>query len=214
MLRILLYPFKNYFRGTIIKPNMKLLDVGSGSGQFLYEMKQFNLNVQGVEPSGFNKKSSEKHKLNIKNVDLISAKYSKNSFDIITMNHVLEHVPNPSEIIQELYNILKKKGTLIIGIPNFNSLAYKIFKKNWYQLDVPRHLFNFSDKLLVKELTKKGFKINKIRHNSRPSQFTISLRRKFDLKTKWKILNILFLPLTWFVNLFKMGDSIEIWCKK
>lgn len=214
LMKILFYPIKNYLRGTIIKPNSKFLDVGSGSGQFLYEMKDFGMKLYGIEPGKFDKKNSEKHRLNIKNKDLISAKYAKESFDLITMNQVLEHVPNPSEIINELYRILNKKGTLIIAVPNKNSLAHKIFKENWYQLDIPRHLFHFSDKIITKELSKRGFKIKKIRHVSRASQFTISLRRKFNLKKNPKILEPFFLPLTWLLNLIKKGDSIEIWCTK
>lgn len=214
LVRILFLPVKNYFRGTIIKPGLKLLDVGSGSGQFLYEMKQFGISVQGVEPSNFNKKSSKKYGLNVKKKDLISAKFPENSFDLITMNQVLEHTTNPSEIINEIYRILKKNGALILAVPNYRSLAYKIFKEDWYQLDVPRHLFDFSDMILARELSKRGFKIKKIRHNSRPSQFTTSIRRKFNLKTKAKILNVLFLPLAWIVNLNKQGDSIEIWATK
>ncbi len=213
-LRILFLPVKNYFRGTIIKKNLKLLDVGCGSGQFLYEMKNLGLKVNGVEPSDFDEKSSEKYNLNIKKNDLLSAKFPSNSFDLITMNQVLEHVPNPSEIIKEIFRILNKNGTFIVAVPNKRSFAHKIFKKNWYQLDVPRHLFDFSDKILSKELKKAGFKAIKIRHNSRPSQFVISLKRKLNLKTKGKILSILLLPITWIVNLTEQGDSVEIWAKK
>ena len=213
-MRILFFPVKNYFRGTIIKQKQKLLDVGSGSGQFLYEMKQFGFNAQGVEPSSFNKQSSKEHKINVKNTDLISAKFPSNSFDVITMNQVLEHTSNPSEVINEIYRILKNNGTLIISVPNYNSFAHRVFKENWYQLDIPRHLFHFTDKILAKELEKKGFRIQKIRYNSRPTQFTISLRRKLNLKRNPKTLNILFYPLTWIVNLTKQGDSIEIWAKK
>lgn len=212
--KILFSPIKNYLRGSIIKPKTKLLDVGSGSGQFLYEMKNFGLDVFGVEPSNFNKENSKKHGLKIKNNDLISAKFPKEFFDLITMNQVLEHVSNPPEIIKEIYRILNKKGTLIIAVPNKDSLAHKFFKEDWYQLDVPRHLFHFSEKILIKKLSDRGFKIKKTRHVSRASQFTISLRRKFNLKKNLKILEPLFLPITWFLNLIKKGDSIEIWCTK
>ena len=169
-------------RGTKIAKNKRFLDVGSGSGQFLYEMKQFGMDIYGVEPSDFDEKTAKEKKLNILKSDLIKANYPSNYFDIITFNHVLEHVNNPLKTIKEIHRILKKDGALIIGVPNSNSLAYWLFKKNWYQLDVLRHLFNFSDKNLGNLLKKEGFKIKKVRYNSRPSQFVVSLYFALGIK--------------------------------
>lgn len=215
--KIIFYPIKNYLRGTIISNDKKILDVGSGSGQFLYEMKELGMNAYGTEPGDFNKESARQYNLNIKNKDLISSRYPKNFFDIITLSQVLEHTPNPADTIRELYRILAKNGTLIIGVPNTNSLAYKIFGKNWYQLDVPRHLFDFSDKILIKKLEKEGFRIQKVRYISRPTQFTISLKYLLKIKKTNKIgviMDALFTPLTYFCNILKKGDSVEIWCTK
>ena len=218
LLKNLFSPIKYTVRGTKIIKNKKFLDIGSGSGQFVYDMKQLGMVVYGVEPGNFDKKSTRDNKLNILKSDLIDARYPSNFFDIITINHVLEHVENPKKIIKEINRILKKKGSLILGVPNFRSLAYKIFKKNWYQLDAPRHLFNFSDKILKKILKQEGFKINKIRYNSRPSQFVISLLFSLNIKSRNKLiislLDVLFLPLTWLVNLLKIGDQIEIFVNK
>jgi 2-polyprenyl-3-methyl-5-hydroxy-6-metoxy-1,4-benzoquinol methylase len=216
--KILFAPIKFIVRGTIIKKEIKLLDIGCGSGQFLYEMKTLGLGVCGVEPGDFNKKDSDKYKLNIKNTEIIKAKYPKEHFDLITMNHVFEHIGKPNETIKEIQKILKKKGILIIGIPNTNSISKKIFGKNWLALDVPRHLFNYSDKNIKFLLEKNGFKILKIRYNSRPTQFVVSLYLLFNIKKKTgifnRILELIFLPLTWIVNSLKIGDQIEVWCVK
>lgn len=217
LLKLVFLPIKFMARGTIIKKDGRLLDVGSGSGQFLYEMKSLGLKVYGVEPGKFDEEGNKKCKLNIKNSSLTEAKYSKDFFDIITMNHVLEHINNPIETIRGVHRILKKKGIFIVGVPNSRSLAYKIFGKNWHQLDVPRHLFNYSEKILKKLLEKKGFKITKVRYNSRPSQFVVSLEyfleKKFGkfMKRFW---TMVFLPLTWIVNSIKLGDQVEVWCIK
>ena len=142
------------------------------------------------------------------------------------MNHVLEHVNNPLETIKEIHRILDKKGLFIVGVPNSDSLAYKIFKSNWFALEAPRHLFNYSAKNLKKLLEDNGFKVKKIRYNSRPTQFVASLYYALGIKkpneilfsNKNKLINnllkILFLPLTWFVNSIKCGDQIEIWSEK
>ena len=173
--RALFSPIKFMIRGTIVEKDKNLLDIGSGSGQFLYEMKTLGLEVYGIEPGKFDEDGNKKYNLNIKNFDLIKAKYPKEHFDIITLNHVLEHINNPSETLLEIRRILKKEGTFILGVPNTNSLAYKLFEKNWYQLDIPRHIINYSDKNIKILLEKNGLKIIKTRYNSRPSQFAVSL---------------------------------------
>jgi len=217
LLRVLFSPFKFLVRGAKIILGKKLLDVGSGSGQFLYEMKHFGLETYGVEPGDFDKKSAKKYGLNIKKTDLIKAKYPSNFFDIVTIYHVLEHVDNPSEILKEIKRILKKGGTLIIGVPNTNSLAQRLFRSNWISFDVPRHLFDFSEEILIKYLKKNSFKIKKIRYNSRPNQFSVSMVYLLNINSKGvivKMLDIIFLPLTYLVNLFRIGDQIEIYCEK
>lgn len=214
--RAIFSPIKFMIRGTNIRKDGKLLDVGCGSGQFLYEMKSLGLDICGIEPGNFNEEGNKKYDLNIKKMDIKSARYPKDSFDIITLNHVLEHLNNPNETLYEINRVLKKEGTFILGIPNTNSLAYKIFGKNWYQLDIPRHVINYSNKNIHILLGKNGFKIQKIRYNSRPSQFSVSLMYTFNIKNRFikNILNVIFLPLTWIVNSLRAGDQIEVWCEK
>ena len=212
-LRILFSPIKFMIRGTRIIKEGKILDVGGGSGQFLYEMKQLCMDVYGIEPGEFD----EEKGLDIKKTTLEKAGLKDNSFDIVTLNHVLEHVNNPNETLKEIHRVLKKKGLFIVGVPNSRSLAKMVFGKNWYQLDVPRHLFNYSDKLLIRLLKENNFKIILNRHNSRPSQFTVSLEYLLDKKLNRFMKLILtgsFLPLTWGVNSLKLGDQFEIWCVK
>jgi 2-polyprenyl-3-methyl-5-hydroxy-6-metoxy-1,4-benzoquinol methylase len=209
-------PIKFIARGTLVKKGIKLLDIGSGSGQFLYEMKQFGMDVYGIEPGKFDEEGDKKYNLNIKKGDLKSAKYKKEYFDLITINHVLEHLINPNETLLEIKKILKKNGTLIIGVPNTNSLAKIIYGKNWYQFDIPRHVINYSEKNLSFILNKNGFKVKNIRYNSRPSQFSVSLMYLLNIKSRTmeKLFNIIFLPLTWIVNSLKTGDQIEVLCEK
>jgi len=215
LLKFLFLPIKFLLRSTKIASNKRILDIGCSLGQFLSEMKECGLEPHGIEPINFDPKIAKE--LNIKK-DLIYAKYKNNYFDVITLNHVLEHINNPNEILKEIKRILNTKGDLIIGVPNKRCLAYLIFGKNWCQLDVPRHLFTYSDKILIKLLRKRGFKIVKLRYNSRPSQFVGSFYYTFKIKNPNKyltrILELFFLPLTWIVNLIHLGSQVEVVCKK
>ncbi len=145
-----LFPFYQYVGGIEIIPNGRYLDVGCGKGTFLYTMKRINPSGEYycVKPGNFDEEDTKAHGLNVMRKTLEDAHYPDDYFDVITLNHVFEHVPNPSETMKELKRILKPGGILIIAVPNLNSLAYKIFGKFFYQLDVPRHLFHYSDKHL------------------------------------------------------------------
>jgi 2-polyprenyl-3-methyl-5-hydroxy-6-metoxy-1,4-benzoquinol methylase len=218
LLKILFQPFKFIVRGAEISKGKKLLDVGSRTGQFLYEMKCLGLDGHGLEPGDFNEQEAKKNGLKVKKGFLKKGVYKKESFDIITINHVLEHVRNPSEIVEEAKNLLKKNGLLIIGVPNTNSLSNKIFRRNWLAYDVPRHLINYSEKNLSEFLKKHGFKVKKVRYNSRPNQFVVGFYFTFDVKKRRgirnRILEAIFIPLTLLVNSLRIGDQIEIWCTK
>lgn len=213
-LKLLFSPIKFMIRSTIIKKNIKLLDVGCGTGEFLHEMQQLGLNIYGIEVGEIDESAD----LNIKNTNLLDAKYSDNYFDLITMNHVMEHINCPSETLKEIHRILNTNGKFIIGVPNINSIANKLFKKNWLSYDIPRHLFNYSDELMINILRKHKFKIVNIRYNSRPTQFVMSIYYLLGIKKRTgiinKLLELLFIPLTLLVNFLKLGDQVEIVCKK
>lgn len=119
----------------------KLLDIGAGTGDFLARAKNRGWDITGVEPNENARKRSEE-----KGVMLLpdSGSLASDSFDVITMWHVLEHVPDLEEQILELQRLLKEDGLLVIAVPNFKSYdAYK-YKKDWAAFDVPRHLWHFS----------------------------------------------------------------------
>jgi 2-polyprenyl-3-methyl-5-hydroxy-6-metoxy-1,4-benzoquinol methylase len=120
-----------------------LLDIGSGTGHFLSLAQHSNWTVTGIEPNeGARNLASEKGISFAESIQSIQ----KNSFDVITMWHVLEHVPDLDEQIKQLKRVLKPTGTLIIAVPNFRSYDAQHYKRFWAGYDVPRHLWHFSKK--------------------------------------------------------------------
>ena len=224
VLKFLFSPLSNYFRTVKVIENGKYLDVGCGIGYFPLVMKYLGMEPHGVEPADFDQELSKYYSLNILNSTLEEAKYENDYFDVISLNHVLEHVPNPSETIAELYRILKPGGYLIIAVPLKDSLASKIFGKFWAQLDTPRHLHLFSTEILKQYARKYNFDIMKIRYNSEPRyQIIGSLMYFWERFSGKKVnrmlvhnlyLNLLLIPFTSILNLLKLGDQCEIILKK
>ncbi len=143
---------------------MKILDVGCGSGHFLAEMKKrFDNEYYGVEPGEFNREFAAKNGLKMFRGVLKDARYPKHYFDLILVNHVFEHVGDPTDTLRELKRILKPGGTLTIGVPNTDALNRRIFGKYWVGYDVPRHLYSYSPEILKKYAQKVGLKTKRLR---------------------------------------------------
>jgi 2-polyprenyl-3-methyl-5-hydroxy-6-metoxy-1,4-benzoquinol methylase len=145
----------------------RLVEVGFGNGYFLNKMQLAGWEVEGVD---FDPKAAEgvrtRYDINVHIGSLESVEYPDNSFDAITMSHVIEHVHNPIALLQECYRILKHDGYLIAVTPNINSWGHQYFKANWLHLDPPRHLHLFSPSLLQKCAKKAGFQNIETRTNS------------------------------------------------
>ncbi len=231
--------FSQYVRGIKTIPHGKYLDVGCGNGSFLYSIKKINPSWEyyGIDPWKFDEKDVQKHKLNIKKGVLEDGKYPDDFFDMITLNHVFEHVSDPSETLKELKRILKIGWILIIAVPNINSLAYKIFGKYFHQIDAPRHTYHYSNKTLKMYANKFNFKYLKTRYGALWDQTTFIIstfhyigaifKKKYWTNFLKKItegniyiiiiyilLYIIFTPITIILNLIKYGDNIEIWLEK
>ena len=123
-----------------------ILDVGCGTGDFLLNCKNNGWNVVGVEPSIIAKENAES-KLGNNEASIIYSDLSEinsTKFDVITLWHVLEHVPNLENYISKLKSLLKPNGVLVVAVPNFKSYDAKYYKEYWAAYDVPRHLWHFS----------------------------------------------------------------------
>ncbi|WP_188049263.1 bifunctional 2-polyprenyl-6-hydroxyphenol methylase/3-demethylubiquinol 3-O-methyltransferase UbiG [Flavobacterium sp. GP15] len=118
-----------------------ILDIGAGTGDFLSFVQQEGWQAIGVEPSEKAKAIAKK-----KGVSFVgnTIELENNSFDVISMWHVLEHVPDLDSQIKELKRLLKPNGTLIIAVPNFKSFDAKHYGKFWAAFDVPIHFWHFS----------------------------------------------------------------------
>ncbi|MGI6073613.1 MAG: class I SAM-dependent methyltransferase [Fermentimonas sp.] len=137
----------------------RLLDIGCGTGYFLDKARTKGYEVSGIEKDGHSRDfAKDKFKLNINDEDALW-NIETNSFDIVTLWHVLEHMQNLNKVVSKLNQILKPDGTLVLALPNHNSYDAQVYKKHWAAYDVPRHLWHFTPDTVEKLLKKHSFKI-------------------------------------------------------
>ena len=137
----------------------KILDIGAGTGEFLSVAKNDGWQTIGVEPSDKAKAIAKS-----KGVSFVeqTSELENQSFDVISMWHVLEHVPDLDKQIKELKRLLKPTGTLIIAVPNFKSFDAKHYGKYWAAYDVPIHFWHFSKTAIKMLFEKEEMKLEKV----------------------------------------------------
>lgn len=184
-----------------------LLDVGCGEGSFLKLAKQKGWTVKGTEFSPFAAQyAADLLNTNIFCGDLTDAGYPENCFDVVTLWHVLEHVPDPERYLKTIHEILQPGGLLVLAVPNVNNLmmklAYRIVKRQRLKLfhsgEKELHLFHFSPKTIRSYLKKTGFDCLKL-----SPDFGIIDRSK-------KLVNLLAL-VPYYLTGVKIFNALEIY---
>ena len=156
-----------------------LLDVGTGIGQFLNVARPFFVNVTGTEVSQSGVSvAKEKYNLDIAHGELEECDLPRNSFDTVTLFHVLEHVPDPKKTIALCRDLLKPGGTLLVCVPNdvlawtskFKLIGKRLglgpFQKFSPKVGVPRaftsreiHLSHFTPTVMTRSLEQGGLEV-------------------------------------------------------
>jgi 2-polyprenyl-3-methyl-5-hydroxy-6-metoxy-1,4-benzoquinol methylase len=164
----------------------ELLDVGSGTGAFVNEMKQNGWQVIGIEPDDDARRiAKEVFGCELKNADELFH-LPQNFYDAITLWHVLEHVHDLHKYSQQLKELLKQNGRLLIALPNYTSLDASVYKEYWAAYDVPRHLYHFSPLAMKHLMEKVGLKMVDYKPMWFDSFYISLLSSKYkNQKTNW-----------------------------
>lgn len=138
-----------------------LLDVGCGTGDFLQLAKTESWNIFGIEPDENARAIANKKTNNaVSGIEQL-LEFKKQEFDVITLWHVLEHLPNLEEQVAILKSLLKPNGRLIIAVPNHKSHDAGFYKEFWAAYDVPRHLWHFSQSSIQKLFGRENMVVEK-----------------------------------------------------
>ena len=127
-----------------------LLDVGAGTGYFTRAAKKGGWVAKGIEPNSTARGLANDKSYNSVFSEKMLNSFPTASFDVITLWHVLEHLPNLDKDIKIFKKLLKPNGRIIVAVPNFKSYDAGHFKKFWAAYDVPRHLWHFSKESIPK----------------------------------------------------------------
>ena len=148
-------------KNLLFEKNKRILDIGFGRGIEISILKKKNKTF-GVEINDSNFKRLKKLGIETFLFKKFIKKKFNFKFDYIMLWHNLEHQKDINVILNKCSEIMKKNGSLIIEVPNSESLQSKLDTENWIYWDVPRHIHHFSLKSIIKALKKSGFLIKKI----------------------------------------------------
>lgn len=137
-----------------------ILDIGCGTGNLLYKFKSSGWQTKGVEPSKIARQKAIKN-YNLDINDSSNLSNIKEKFDIITMWHVLEHMPNLNDVLKNFNRLLNDNGKIIIAVPNPESYDAKHYKKYWAAYDLPIHFSHFTKNSISSLFEKHNFKLIK-----------------------------------------------------
>jgi 2-polyprenyl-3-methyl-5-hydroxy-6-metoxy-1,4-benzoquinol methylase len=144
---------------------LSILDVGCGSGTLLGLLKRRGFHAKGVDFSAEAAKiAKDENGVEVAVGSLEEAHFPDQSFDVVTLFHVMEHVINPHQVLAEVARVLASNGVVVLQVPNIESWQFKIFGAKWYGLDIPRHVIDYSKNSILKLLNDSGFSPSRIRH--------------------------------------------------
>ena len=222
--KMILLPFRVKYRHAIpFVEGGRLLDIGCGNGTELYKLKLMGWEAYGVEMDLEASERARSKGISVCTGDLFKANYPAHFFDVVRMSFVLEHLPNPREALFEISRILMPKGRIHISIQNARSLNYWLFRKWWFSLDVPRHLFSFTPKTIEKLLFPLGLRVQALWFESGERSFLASIQYLVNERygrgaacqgaqpiAESRFLKLLFRPFCWAVDRLGFGDLMHL----
>ena len=140
----------------------RVLDVGCGRGYLLKRLLRAGWDCAGVDIPESPIPANE-FGLDCRHGDASKLPWDDSFFDLVVINHVLEHVSDPVLACREAVRVLRSGGVLYVGVPNFGSWQSHLFGRNWFPLEIPRHLFHFTPETLVMVVSEAGLRSDELK---------------------------------------------------
>lgn len=204
-----------------------VLDVGCAKGEHFEVFNKIgNWRLIGID---FNKRVAEEGRKKGRKIyctTLEEFNYAKESFDLVIMDHLLEHVTNPVSTLKSANRLLKKNGYLIGSVPNINSLDRLLTGRYWGGYHFPRHVYHFTPQTLTKLFEKSHFNLEKVVFNLHTGHWALSIQNFLQSKTLTKVgikngrsfyyslLLLFFLPLNFLQKQWRCTGIIDFVARK
>jgi SAM-dependent methyltransferase len=141
------------------------LDIGCGDGRFLATLAGYDWEVTGVETEeNAARLARQRTGGTVLQSPVETADLPENHFGLVSLLHVIEHVPDPRETLTTALRLLAPGGTLLLALPNAGSFEAKFFRSVWYPLDLPRHFWGFTPHTLTRLVEEVGFHVECLHH--------------------------------------------------
>jgi 2-polyprenyl-3-methyl-5-hydroxy-6-metoxy-1,4-benzoquinol methylase len=164
------------------QPGGALLDVGCGNGRLLTVMRTLGWRVHGIEPDERSAENARRASGARVDAQLDDTLYPPAHFDVVTMNHVLEHVAEPVTLLEQCHRVCRRGALLGIAVPNWRALGHRLFGRSWYGLEVPRHVVMYEPRTLERMIESAAFQVQSVRTSS-AREWATAWRRSWRFKT-------------------------------
>jgi 2-polyprenyl-3-methyl-5-hydroxy-6-metoxy-1,4-benzoquinol methylase len=142
----------------------RVLDIGCGDGDFLAFLARRGWEVYGTDFSSAACSLARARGNQVHHGSLVSAEFPSGFFDVVTLWHVLEHLPDVSDNLTEVHRVLRDDGMLVVEVPDSGSLTFRLCRERWFPLDIPRHLQHFTASTINRMLRRSGFDCVRYQH--------------------------------------------------
>ena len=189
----------------------RALDIGCGNGHYMMFLKELGWDTTGFDVTDNLAEPVKKAGIQIFTGSLDVLQDQEGSFDLITMWHVLEHLHDPVADLRLIRRLLADRGTLLIEVPNSDSITAKLFRADWFPWELPRHLSHFTPTSLRLILEETGFRVKPITH-LRKTTLPNTLRYWLESRNRSGLLGPLDREDRWCHCIRRLGHLLQ-WCR-
>lgn len=149
------------------RKKVRILDIGCNIGTLLFEAEKRGWECHGIDINAQVKSFFTNSKVELRIGDVVKTSYPTNYFDLIIMNDLIEHIPEPHKLLKKVHTLLKEDGLLFMVTPDGGSFMARVLGKHWFHLKPREHLYYFSKSHLRRLFRETGFMVLSFQHMGR-----------------------------------------------